>query len=196
MSNLFILTGLPGAGKSTFANILITIKDNIRYISSDELRKKFPQFKDNHVKIFDIMHVKTIEGLKHNKNVIYDSTNLEGKYRLELYRKIKSISNKTKIINVFIHNGLEHAIIQSEQRKDRSDVNEQLIRNMYTTMQIPNAGIDCDIIMIPKIRKVNHKFEIERVKLYNKNEMKEFIKYIETIDSELIKGDIREDINR
>lgn len=186
MPSLFILMGLPGAGKSTFSNVITTIKNNVIYISSDELRKEFPEYQDNHIKIFEIMYQRTIENLRDNKNVIYDSTNLESKYRLELYKKTKNISSEIKVINVFIHNGLENAIKQSEQRKNRNDVSEKLIRNMYATMEIPKAGIDCDIIMVPKIKKENDQFMLYSSKFYNANEMKEFYDYIKTIDMNLI----------
>lgn len=40
MNNLFVLMGLPGAGKSTFAKILLNMKSDINDLSSDELRKQ------------------------------------------------------------------------------------------------------------------------------------------------------------
>lgn len=196
MADLFILTGLPGAGKSTFSEILMTFFNDVKYISSDKLRKEFKEYKDNHIKIFEIMDKMTIESLQNKKNVIYDSTNLEIKYRLELYKKIKCISSKIKVVNVFIHNGLDRAIYQSNQRKGRSDVSKQLIIDMYKTMQIPFAGVDCDIIMVPEIKSEDKQFKLYDSRYYNKNDMKEFLKYIKSIDSDLIKRNNMEEISR
>ena len=64
MAKLFVLIGLPGAGKSTFAQVVRERNKKIEYVSSDELRKEFSEFKDNHSKIFDIMNKRTIDMLK------------------------------------------------------------------------------------------------------------------------------------
>ncbi len=196
MNNLFVLMGLPGAGKSTFAKILLNIKSDINYLSSDELRKQFWEYKDNHKKIFNIMHEKTLEYLQNGRDVIYDSTNLERKYRIELYQKAKENSTPTKVVIVFIHNGLEKAIGQSKQRKNRTDVNEQLIRDMYRTVQVPIAGIDCDIIMIPTIQKKTETFELQNSTFYGINENDKFCNFINQVDSKLLQIHLEEDKSR
>lgn len=193
MNNLFVLMGLPGAGKSTFANSLLNIKNDIKYISSDELRKEFVEYKDNHREIFRIMHQRTLEYLHYGKNVIYDSTNLERKYRMELYQKIKMDDLSTRVIIVFIHNGLEKAIEQSKQRKNRLDVNEQLIKNMYETIQIPIVGIDCDVIMIPTILKKKDMFEIQKCDFYGLKAKDKFCEYINEVDSKLLQMNLEVD---
>ena len=195
MNNLFVLMGLPGAGKSTFAKILLNMKSDINYLSSDELRKQFWEYKDNHKKIFNIMHEKTLEYLQNGGDVIYDSTNLERKYRIELYQKAKENSAPTRVIIVFIHNGLEKAIEQSKQRKNRTDVNEQLIRDMYRTVQVPIAGIDCDI-MIPTIQKKTESFELENSTFYGVNENDKFYNFINQVDSKLLQIHLEEDKSR
>ena len=194
MNNLFVLMGLPGAGKSTFAKILLNIKSDINYLSSDELRKQFWEYKDK--KIFNIMHEKTLEYLQNGRDVIYDSTNLERKYRIELYQKAKENSTPTKVVIVFIHNGLEKAIEQSKQRKNRTDVNEQLIRDMYRTVQVPIAGIDCDIIMIPTIQKKTETFELQNSTFYGINENDKFCNFINQVDSKLLQIHLEEDKSR
>lgn len=196
MNNLFVLMGLPGAGKSTFAKILLNMKSDINYLSSDELRKQFWEYKDNHKRIFNIMHEKTLEYLQNGGDVIYDSTNLERKYRIELYQKAKENIVPTRVIIVFIHNGLEKAIEQSKQRKNRTDVNEQLIRDMYRTVQVPIAGIDCDIIMIPTIQKKTESFELENSTFYGVNEDDKFYNFINQVDSKLLKICLEEEKSR
>ncbi len=193
MNNLFVLMGLPGAGKSTFAKILLNIKSDIDYLSSDELRKQFWKYKDNHKKIFSIMHEKTLEYLQNGRDVIYDSTNLERKYRVKLYQKTKESNMTTRVIIVFIHNGLEKAIEQSKQRKKRIDVNEQLIRDMYRTVQVPITGIDCDIIMVPTIQKKKESFELQNSNFYGFNENDKFCNFINQVDPKLLQIQLEED---
>lgn len=184
MAKLFVLIGLPGAGKSTFAQIVRERNKEIKYVSSDELRKEFSEFKDNHSKIFDIMNKRTIDMLRKNNSVIYDSTNLERRYRIDLFNQIRMLSlEKLKVEAVFIHNGLNKAIEQSNKRKNRNDVNEKLIRDMYETMQLPSVNTDCHEIIIPYICNTNNEFYLKYCKIYENDE--DFHKYVKEIDVSL-----------
>ena len=184
MSNLFILTGLPGSGKTTFAKNVLSEHPEIIYLSSDRIRHAFTNYRDNHEKIFSIMNLATLWNLRCNHNVIYDSTNLERRFRIQLYQKAKELKTDTKVFNIFIHPGLEKSILQSEQRKNREDVTPQLIRDMYKTMQIPSLGEDCDCIIVP----IN-----EKNKIIDFTDNITFQNYIQSIDRNLLtktcKGD-------
>lgn len=184
MTKLFVLIGLPGAGKSTFAQIVRERNKKIKYVSSDELRKEFSEFKDNHSKIFNIMNKRTIDMLRGYNNVIYDSTNLERRYRIDLFNQIRMLSlENVKVEAVFIHNGLNQAIEQSNKRKNRDDVNEKLIRNMYETMQLPSINTDCHEIIIPYICNINNEFNLRDCKIYKNDE--DFHKYVKEVDVSL-----------
>ena len=190
MAKLFVLIGLPGAGKSTFAQIVKERNRRVKYLSSDELRKEFCDFKDNHSKIFDIMNKRTIYMLKENNNVIYDSTNLERRYRIDLFNQIRmSLLENVKVEAVFIHNGLNRAIEQSNKRKNRDDVNEELIRNMYKTMQLPSINIDCHEIIVPYICYNNNEFNLEYCSIYKNDE--DFHRYVKEVDVDLYKRDLK-----
>ncbi len=191
MAKLFVLIGLPGAGKSTFAQVVRERNKKIEYVSSDELRKEFSEFKDNHSKIFDIMNKRTIDMLRKNNSVIYDSTNLERKYRIDLFNKIRTLSlENLKVEAVFIHNGLNKAIEQSKNRKNRNDVNEKLIRDMYETMELPSVNKDCDEIIIPYIFNINNEFDLKYCKIYKNDE--DFYKYVKEVDVLLYEKDLDE----
>lgn len=192
MAKLFVLIGLPGAGKSTFAQVVRKRNKKIKYISSDELRKEFSEFKDNHDKIFDIMNKRTIDMLREKNSVIYDSTNLERRYRINLFNQIQISSLKNlKVEAVFIHKSLNEVIEQSNKRKNRDDVNEKLIRDMYKTMQIPSINTDCHEIIIPYICNTNNKFHLESCRIYKKDE--DFHKYVKEIDSSLYERYLEEE---
>ena len=184
MTKLFVLIGLPGAGKSTFAQIVRERNKKIKYVSSDELRKEFSEFKDIHSKIFDIMNKRTIDMLRENNNVIYDSTNLERRYRIDLFNQIRMLPlENVKVEAVFIHNGLNQAIEQSNKRKNRDDVSEELIRNMYETMELPSVNTDCDEIIIPYICNTNNEFNLKYCKIFKNDE--DFHKYVKEVDVSL-----------
>lgn len=192
MAKLFILIGLPASGKSTFAQIARKRNSKIKYISSDELRKEFSEFKDNHSRIFYIMNKITIHMLSENNNVIYDSTNLEKRYRKDLFNKIRKMAlENVKVEAVFIHKGLNYAIEQSKKRKNRDDVTEKLIRDMYETMQLPSINIDCHEIIIPYICNINNEFQLENCNIYKNNE--DFHKYIKGVDVSLYEKYLNEE---
>ena len=122
--------------------------------------------------------------LKKDNSVIYDSTNLERKYRIELFNLVRMLSlENVQVEAVFIHNGLNQAIEQSSKRKNRDDVNEKLIMNMYETMQLPSVNTDCHEIIIPYIFNINNEFNLKCIKIYKKDE--DFHKYVKEVDVSL-----------
>ena len=67
---------------------------------------------------------------------------------------------------------------------------------MYRTVQIPIAGIDCDIIMIPTIQKKTESFELENSTFYGVNENDKFYNFINQVDSKLLKNYLEENKSR
>ena len=67
---------------------------------------------------------------------------------------------------------------------------------MYRTVQIPIAGIDCDIIMIPTIQKKTESFELENSTFYGVNENDKFYNFINQVDSKLLQIHLEEDKSR
>lgn len=132
------------------------------------------------------MHRRTLNALNNDIDVIYDSTNLELKFRKKLFDKIKNSSANTMVFAVFIHKGLKNAVCQSEKRIGREDVNSELINQMYETMQLPTIGVDCDAIIIPQISLVGTEYKIEDSKVYEKGTFNDFIREVKSIDSDLI----------
>ncbi len=90
MAKLIILCGLPGSGKSSYAEGLI--RDNGIFCpeeemvihSSDAIREELfgdPSFQGDNAKVFERMHKRVREDLKAGKTVIYDATNVTRKAR-------------------------------------------------------------------------------------------------------------------
>lgn len=132
------------------------------------------------------MHRRTISALNNNIDVIYDSTNLEFKFRKKLFDKVKDNNANTMIFGVFIHKGVKNAVCQSEKRIGREDVNSELINKMYVTMQLPIIGEDCDAIIIPEVSLVETEYKIVGSKIYDKENFNTFIKEVKSIDSDLV----------
>ncbi len=89
MAKLIILCGLPGSGKSSYAQGFKDIDDaiyegNTVIHSSDAIREELfgdPNFQGDNAKVFELMRKRTQEDLRAGKTVIYDATNITRKAR-------------------------------------------------------------------------------------------------------------------
>ena len=86
-----MLIGLPGSGKSTWAEKYITENSNTVILSSDEIRKEL--FNDENSqeynnRVFYEMEIRTLQNLNKGVNVIYDATNVVRKRRKALLDKL------------------------------------------------------------------------------------------------------------
>ena len=86
--SLVILCGLPGTGKSYFAQEL-TARAPFIWVNSDRTRKSLisvPRYtRGEHRRVFAVMHAITRELLAAGRSVVFDATNLNEAVRLPLY---------------------------------------------------------------------------------------------------------------
>ena len=146
MAHLTMLIGLPGAGKSKFANGQKEHFGNTVVLSSDAIRKELygdEQIQDNPSKVFDTMNKRTIECLKCGKNVIYDATNLRRKNRKHLLKQVPKDCTKVAII---VWAKYETCVKRDEER-DRH-VGVDVIRKMIKNFQPPFYDEGWDVISI------------------------------------------------
>jgi predicted kinase len=89
MAKLIILCGLPGSGKSSYAEELMTINNTFSdeemvIHSSDAIRAELfgdEGSQEDNGRVFELMRKRTIEDLRADKTVIYDATNVTRKAR-------------------------------------------------------------------------------------------------------------------
>ena len=75
MTKLFLMIGLPASGKSTLAEQIAKSED-AEIVSSDNIRKELygdENIQGDNNKVFRILQERIINGLKNNKNMIYDA---------------------------------------------------------------------------------------------------------------------------
>lgn len=130
-----MMVGIPASGKSTFAKKLIEDRDDIVYLSSDELRQELlgninDQSKNS--EIFVEMNKRTKEALKEGKHVIYDATNINRKRRRGLLQQLPKNVEKT----VYYMDIEYKDIVKQNQERERV-VPQHIIDKMYKTLQIP-----------------------------------------------------------
>lgn len=149
---LIMLQGLPGSGKSAFAE---TLKQKGYIIcSSDAIREELcgdVNCQDKNQEVFTVLHRRIKENLQNGRNVVYDACNISSKRRTAFLRELKHIECIKNII--VIATPYVQCLIQNDGR-DR-EVPEHVIENMYKNWQFPYWFEGWDDIKIVMERTVN-----------------------------------------
>lgn len=133
MAELNMLVGLPGSGKSTYAEMHSA---EYEIHSSDRLRKELlgdinDQTKND--KIFQELHRRIRADLKAGKKVMYDATNIKYKRRMAFLRELKDIDcKKTALIFATPY---ETCLRQNWMRERK--VPDEVLDRMYRGWQTP-----------------------------------------------------------
>lgn len=151
MGKLFILTGAPGSGKSTWVKNHMTLNDS--YISRDDVRFSMVPEGDEYFskekEVFKEFIRRIDEDLKFH-NVFADATHLTAASRNKLLRAISTKPDAVEVI--WIKTPLDVALDQNENRKEtRSYVPRGVIRRMHCQIEKPEfeEGIDKIYIVEP-----------------------------------------------
>lgn len=133
-----MMVGLAGSGKSTVAKELMEDRDDVVYLSSDELRIELTGDVNNQEKnsdIFGEMFKRTQQALLDGKHVIYDATNINRKKRKGLLNQLPRKIDIEKIA-LYMATPLDVALERNADR-ERIVPKEVIENKMYKNMQIP-----------------------------------------------------------
>lgn len=143
MSNLWILCGISGSGKSTWARTHIDkISDDVKYVSRDEVRFSIVREDEEYFSHEDEVYAKFIEeikdGLANHKDTIADATHLNKASRNKLLRSLGLSLKDCKVNAMVIDVPLEVALNRNENRKGtRSYVPKGVIKRMKSQFERP-----------------------------------------------------------
>lgn len=153
MAVIYVMMGLPGSGKSTFAkdllNVYPVLKEHSVIVSRDEIRFSivredeayFSHEKEVTKQLWDTIN----KYLAEDKNVFIDQTSLTPRSRRWL---LQHIHGYDKAILIWIDENLETCINRNKNRKGtRTYVPEDSIRNMAFSLKPPSLAEGFDIIM-------------------------------------------------
>ncbi len=113
MATLYIMIGIPGAGKTTYAKYSLS---HAEYIGADALRKEFYGKESTlrgYRKIHRTMMERAEESLRQGKDTVIDCANLSAKAR-KRYHSI--LTPNDRLIAVYVHTTLRQAFANNRSR--------------------------------------------------------------------------------
>lgn len=135
MNTFTMLVGLPGSGKSTYAEELI-VTEHAFYISSDNYREMLLNDindQSNNQLVFEKMKQDTIDDLNLGINIVYDATNINYKKRMALLQELKSKCNNVYYKCILVACPIEDCIERNDNRDRHVPVDViYKMRNRFT----------------------------------------------------------------
>lgn len=159
MSEVRILVGIPGSGKTTYARYLEWFKKYVRISRDDIIRIPHPL--GVKARIFQTIS----ESVEKGKNVVIDGTYIQRYQRSDIIDFCKDIDAEV-VICVFSSN-LKDCIKHNESKDDFGKPTEEIIRSMKDNLDNPTKK-ECS-----RIEKINDKWfteHEEEVKLINEHD--------------------------
>lgn len=147
MQKLIFLVGLPGCGKSTYANENLAIECEI--FSSDKIR--FELFGDENNQgdnnlVFSTLFERARDALKNGKNVVIDATNVDINERAQALKHFADFS--VQRIAIVFDVPVEICVERDQQRK--RTVGANVIKKFATRFVMPTKAESFDEVIIIK----------------------------------------------
>lgn len=148
MVKFYMLVGLPGSGKSTYAEKLK--EEGVIIHSSDKIREQLGDVNDQskNTEVFEILHKRIKNDLQNGKSVAYDACNISRKRRRAFLQELKNIPCEK--VCVLVATPYEMCVAQNFKRERRVPV--EVIWRMYRNFQMPcvQERFDDVIVHYPK----------------------------------------------
>lgn len=157
MSNLYIMVGVPGSGKSTWAK---AHKGNMTYVSRDEIRFSMvaedEEYFAKETVVFTEYCRRINEALSKGENVLADATHLNRVSRRKLLNNIKGYEELHAIVMM---TDCAESISRNENRVGtRAFVPHSVIRRMANQFEMPeiSEGFKQILIIYPQDSKFSN----------------------------------------
>lgn len=148
--HLYLMVGVPGSGKSTYAKNIL--KDGDIYISRDEIRYSLLTEEDDYfakenevIKTFIDNIDKSLVMEEYCGDVYADATHLSPKSRAQVLNQLK---NKDKVSVIYLDIPLNLILERNAQRKGRALVPENVVRRMYNSIILPTKAEGIEKLII------------------------------------------------
>lgn len=147
MVKFYLMVGLPGSGKSTYAD---NLKEEVVIVhSSDAIREELGNVNDQskNTEVFEILHKRIKSDLKDGKSVCYDACNISRKRRITFLKELNNIPCEK--VCVLVATPYEMCVAKNFKRDRRVPV--EVIWRMYKNFNVPceQEGWDNIIVYYP-----------------------------------------------
>lgn len=159
---LYLMVGLPGSGKTTFAKQLVKILDNTDYVSRDDIR--FRYFKENNVtfnkefftyekQVCDEFYSTLAKSIQEGHDVIADATHLTRKSRSKTIANVKKyLEQDISVMIIYLNIPYKNCFVRNNKRQGFALVPTQELEKMNNNFETPDKNIE---------RNIDHIFEIK-----------------------------------
>lgn len=147
MPILYVLCGIPGSGKTHWANNFLKTHPKVQYVSRDVIRFRLLETNDDYFakekKVFDIFSTQITTLLHSGQDVIADATHISVPSRAKL---VNSIVNRGLTLEdfsikfIFMNTPLDKCMKNNESRTEREHVPKSVLRRMWYQFEPPAAN--------------------------------------------------------
>ena len=136
-TNLWIMSGIPGSGKSYFAKNILMTDDSWEYVSRDEVRfsmvKENEEYFSKENAVFKEFCNRIIYALGCDEyhNVIADATHLDEKSRMKLIKRVCPEEMGVNVFCVYFNTPLDVCDSRNSAREGRACVPKSVVHRMY-----------------------------------------------------------------
>jgi predicted kinase len=165
-SALILVCGLPGSGKSFFAQKL-SIKTDALYLNSDILRKElFPTNRTYSEKekqeVYDTLLERASHAIKTNKSVVVDATFYKNSLRIPFYTLAKQLNCPLTLFKIEADETLIRERTSKTRPDSEADFNVYLkLKNSFEPIEIPFCTLqsernNIDTLLTEALNYLNH----------------------------------------
>lgn len=151
MPKLYILCGIPGSGKSTWAKGFLM---DAVYISRDEIRFSMlndgEEYFSHETEVYKEFIYEITQTLMHGYDVIADATHINSDSRHKLTKAIDKHFTDYEIVYVVFETDVRTCLVRNAMRHDRAQVPPVAIHTMHNRFEVPTLEEDKRAILIMK----------------------------------------------
>lgn len=150
---LFLMSGIPGSGKSTWAeNHLSAFGNDANIVSRDKIRFSLLEEKDTYFgkekEVWNAFVQQCMDSITNHEVTIIDATHISEASRNRILRILTPVLKDVEINIIVINPGVDTAIQQNNNRTGRAFVPASVIRRMAEQFTMPKLEEGFDNIYI------------------------------------------------